>query len=132
MKKGYVVNIEKETLDNGDFRRVLYTGNHLQLVVMTLQPGDEIGEETHEDRDQFFRIEQGEGEIVIDGKANRVEDDFGVIVPAGACHNVINRGDRPLKLYTIYGPPEHVDGTVHGTKQEADSAHEQFDGRTSE
>ena len=132
MKKGYVDNIEKETLDNGDFRRVLYTGNHLQLVVMTLQPGDEIGEETHEDRDQFFRIEQGEGEIVIDGKANRVEDDFGVIVPAGACHNVINRGDRPLKLYTIYGPPEHVDKTVHRTKGDADSAHEHFDGRTTE
>ncbi|CAA9526896.1 MAG: Mannose-6-phosphate isomerase, partial [uncultured Sphingomonadaceae bacterium] len=85
-----------------------------------------------EDRDQFFRIEEGEGEIVIDGKANRVADDFGVIVPAGACHNVINRGDRPLKLYTIYGPPEHVDKTVHATKQEADSAHEHFDGRTTE
>ena len=132
MKKGFVDNIEKETLDNGDFRRVLYTGNHLQLVLMTLQPGEEIGEETHEDRDQFFRIEEGEGEIVIDGKVNAVEDDFGVIVPAGACHNVINRGDRPLKLYTLYGPPEHVHGTVHRTKKDADSAHEHFDGRTSE
>lgn len=132
MKKGYVDNIEQATIGNEDFRRVLYTGEHIQLVAMTLQPGEEIGEEVHDDRDQFFRIEEGSGEIRIDGKANRVEDDFGVIVPAGARHNVVNTGDAPLRLYTIYGPPEHVDGIVHGTKQEADASDEHFDGRTTE
>jgi len=95
--KGYCDNIEKRTVENEDFRRVLYTGHHLQLVAMTLQPGDEIGEEVHEDRDQFFRIEQGAGTIDIDGVANRVEDDFAVIVPAGARHNVRNTGSAPLR-----------------------------------
>ena len=132
MKKGYVDNIDKATVANEDFRRVLYTGENLQLVLMTLQPGDEIGEETHEDRDQFFRIEEGEGEVHIDGVKNRVEDDFAAIVPAGALHNVVNTGDKPLRLYTIYGPPEHVDGVVHKDKAEADSAHEHFDGKTTE
>ena len=108
--KGYCDDIEKATIGNEDFRRVLYTAKHLQLVVMTLPPGCDIGEEVHEGRDQFFRIEEGKGEIRIDGVANRVEDDFVVIVPAGARHNVINTGDAPLKLYTIYGPPEHRDG----------------------
>ena len=132
MKRGYCNNIEKATVENEDFRRVLYTGGHLQLVLMTLQPGDEIGEEVHPDRDQFFRIEEGEGAIDIDGRENRVEDDFAVIVPAGSRHNVRNTGSRPLRLYTIYGPPEHVDGTVHRTADEARSAHEHFDGRTTE
>lgn len=132
MKKGYVDNIEKATVENDLFRRVLYTGQNIQLVLMTLQPGEEIGEEVHDDRDQFFRIEEGTGEIHIDGVRNRVEDDFAAIVPAGALHNVVNTGDRPLRLYTIYGPPEHVEGTVHRTKQEADAAHEHFDGRTTE
>ena len=130
--KGYVDDIEKVTKRNESFRRVLYTGANLQLVVMTLQPGEEIGEETHDDRDQFFRVEDGEGTIVIDGKRNAVEDDFAVIVPAGALHNVINTGKEPLKLYTIYGPPEHKDGTVHRTKAEADAGHEHFDGKTTE
>lgn len=132
MKKGYVDNIEKATVENEDFRRTLYTGNYLQLVLMTLQPGEEIGEETHEDRDQFFRVEEGSGEIHIDGVRHRVEDDFAVIVPAGACHNVVNTGSAPLRIYTIYGPPEHVEGVVHKTKAEADAAHEHFDGRTTE
>ncbi|HWH23229.1 MAG TPA: cupin domain-containing protein [Allosphingosinicella sp.] len=132
MKKGYVDNIEKATVENDLFRRVLYTGNYLQLVLMTLQPGEEIGEETHDDRDQFFRIEEGSGEIHIDGVRHRVEDDFAVIVPAGALHNVVNTGDEPLRLYTIYGPAEHIEGTVHRTKADADSAHEHFDGRTTE
>ena len=132
MKKGYVDNIEKATVENDFFRRVLYTGEHLQLVLMTLQPGEEIGEETHDDRDQFFRIEEGTGEIHIDGKKNSVADDFAVIVPAGALHKVVNTGDKPLRLYTIYGPPEHVEGTVHKTKAEADASHEHFDGRTTE
>ena len=130
--KGFVDDIEKLAEGNADFRRVLYTGKNLQLVLMSLGPGEEIGEEVHEDRDQFFRIEDGEGTIVIDGKRNAVEDDFAVIVPAGAKHNVINTGDEPLKLYTIYGPPEHKDGTVHRNKAEADAGHEHFDGKTTE
>ena len=132
--KGFCGNIEQQTLDNQDFRRVVYTGGHLQLVLMTLQPGDEIGEEVHEDRDQFFRIEEGSGAIDIDGVANTVEDDFAVIVPAGARHNVRNTGDQPLKLYTIYGPPEHKDGIVQATKEDADARHhdEEWDGKTTE
>jgi mannose-6-phosphate isomerase-like protein (cupin superfamily) len=122
--KGYVDNIEEATTSNEDFRRVLYTGKNLQLVLMTLQPGEEIGEEVHDDRDQFFRIEQGRGTVYIDGAANEVEDDFAVIVPAGARHNVVASGDEPLKLYTLYGPPEHKDGTVHRDKAQADRDHE--------
>lgn len=133
-KKGYSKDVAAETLKNKNFRKVLYTGEHLQLVVMTLQPGEEIGEETHEDRDQFFRFEAGEGVVVIDGKKNKVSDDFGVIVPAGACHNVINTGEEPLQMYTIYGPPEHKDKTVHKTKDQAekDEENDHFDGKTTE
>jgi mannose-6-phosphate isomerase-like protein (cupin superfamily) len=132
--KGYCDNIEKRTVENDDFRRVLYTGHNLQLVLMTLQPGEEIGEEVHGDRDQFFRVEQGAGTIDIDGVANRVEDDFAVIVPAGACHNVRNTGAAPLRLYTIYAPPEHKDGIVQSTKAEADARHhaEEWDGEVTE
>lgn len=132
--KGYVDNIEEATNSNRDFRRVLYTGKNLQLVLMTLQPGDEIGEEVHEDRDQFFRIEDGRGTVYIDGAANQVEDDFAVIVPAGARHNVVNTGEEPLKLYTIYGPPEHRDAIVHRDKAQADADHENdhWDGETTE
>ena len=134
MKRGYCDNIERETLGNEDFRRVLYTGEHLQLVLMTLQPGEEIGEEVHADRDQFFRIEDGAGSVDIDGRENRVEDDFAVIVPAGARHNVRNTGDEPLRFYTIYGPPEHKDGIVQATKAEAEARHhdEEWDGATTE
>ena len=134
MKRGYCGNIERQTVQNEDFRRVLYTGSNLQLVLMTLQPGDEIGEEVHEDRDQFFRFEQGEGIVAIDGKANPVEDDIAVIVPAGALHNVRNTGDAPLRFYTIYGPPEHKDGVVQSTKAEADARHhdEEWEGETTE
>ena len=132
--KGYCEDIQKRTLENEDFRRVLYTGKNLQLVLMTLQPGEEIGEEVHEDRDQFFRIEEGHGVVYIDGAANRVEDDFAVIVPAGARHNVVNDGDSPLRLYTIYGPPEHKDGVVHADKEQAERDHDNdhWDGETSE
>jgi mannose-6-phosphate isomerase-like protein (cupin superfamily) len=132
--KGFCDDIEKATMANGDFRRVLYTGHHLQLVVMTLQPGDEIGSEVHEDRDQFFRFEDGEGVVLIDGQENAVEDGSAVIVPAGAQHNVINRGSAPLKLYTLYGPPEHKDKVVQATKAEADARHphEEWDGATTE
>ena len=130
--KGYVDNIEERTEENDDFRRVLYTGHNLQLVLMTIQPGEEIGEEVHDDRDQFFRIEAGAGEVWIDGRCNKVKADDGIIVPQGARHNVKCVGKEPLRLYTIYGPPEHVDGTVHKTKADADKAHEHFDGKTTE
>ncbi len=132
--KGYVDNIEKATVANEDFRRVLYTGRNLQLVLMTLPPGCDIGEEVHVDRDQFFRIEEGEGVIRIDGVDNRVADDFAVIVPAGARHNVINTGTAPLRLYTIYGPPEHKDKVVHRDKAQAERDHDndEWEGETTE
>jgi mannose-6-phosphate isomerase-like protein (cupin superfamily) len=132
--KGYVDDIDRATVENDDFRRVLYTGKNLQLVLMTLQPGEEIGEAVHDDRDQFFRIEEGKGTVYIDGAANEVEDDYAVIVPAGARHNVVNRGSLPLRLYTLYGPPEHRDGTVHTDKAQADADHDNdhWDGETSE
>ena len=132
--KGYCDDIETLTLENEDFRRVLYTGHNLQLVLMTLPPGCDIGEDVHEDRDQFFRIEEGRGVVRIDGVDNRVKDDFAVIVPAGARHNVINDGDCPLRLYTIYGPPEHRDGIVQSTKADAEARHhaEEWDGKTTE
>jgi mannose-6-phosphate isomerase-like protein (cupin superfamily) len=130
--KGFVADIEKLTEENDDFRRVLYTGHNLQLVLMAIQPGDEIGEEVHDDRDQFFRIEAGVGEIWIDGTCNKVQADDAIIVPQGARHNVISTGKEPLRLYTIYGPPEHVDGTIHRTCEEASAAHEHFDGKTTE
>ena len=128
--KGYIDDIEKATEDNGDYRRVLYTGKHLQLVLMALQPGEEIGEEVHEGHDQFFRFEAGNGELHIDGAVHAIGTDIGVIVPAGACHNVVNTGDAPLKLYTLYGPPEHRDDVLQPTK--ADEREEHFDGVTSE
>lgn len=130
--KGFVGDIEDLTENNEAFRRVLYTGKNMQLVLMSLNPGEEIGEEVHDDRDQFFRFEEGRGEVIIDGTANPVKSDFAVIVPAGAVHNVRNTGNEPLRLYTIYAPPEHVDGTVHATKAEADASHEHFDGKTTE
>jgi mannose-6-phosphate isomerase-like protein (cupin superfamily) len=129
---GFVKDIEELTEANKDFRRVLYTGKHLQLVLMALKPGEEIGEEVHADRDQFFRIEKGEGEIVIDGKRTRIKSDDAMLVPAGARHNVINTGDKPLMLYTLYGPPEHKDGIVRATKSEAEASEEHFDGKTTE
>jgi mannose-6-phosphate isomerase-like protein (cupin superfamily) len=132
--KGYCDDIEKVTVENEDFRRVLYTGQHLQLVLMTLRPGEEIGSEVHPDRDQFFRIEEGEGVVDIDGVENPVSDDFAVIVPAGARHNVRNTGSAPLRLYTLYGPPEHKDGITQSTKGEAEARHhqEEWDGGTTE
>jgi mannose-6-phosphate isomerase-like protein (cupin superfamily) len=132
--KGYVDNIEKATIENEDFRRVLYTGEHLQLVLMTLQPGEEIGEEVHDDRDQFFRFEEGRGEVRINGTANPIEDDYAVIVPAGARHNVVNTGEAPLRFYTLYGPPEHKDRTVHQDKAQAERDHDNdhWDGGTTE
>lgn len=130
--KGFVEDIEELTENNRDFRRVLYTGKHLQLVLMALEPGEEIGEEVHEDHDQFFRVEKGKGEVWIDGEQTKIKADDAIIVPAGARHNVINTGDKPLKLYTIYGPPDHKDGVVHKTKADAEASEEHFDGTTTE
>ncbi len=131
MKKGYVENIEEATIANADFRRVVYTGAFSQLVLMNLRPGEEIGSEVHDTHDQFFRIDSGEGTVVIDGVEHAITDGSAVVVPAGAQHNVINTSaSQDLKLYTIYSPAEHKDGTVHATK--ADAAEEHFDGVTTE
>lgn len=133
MKKGFVANIEKATLENTDFRRVLYTGKFSQLVLMCLKPGEEIGAEVHEDVDQFFRFEKGEGTVVIDGVSHPVRDGSAVIVPNGANHNVVNTSStEDLNLYTIYSPPEHQDGVVHATREEALASEEHFDGKTTE
>jgi mannose-6-phosphate isomerase-like protein (cupin superfamily) len=129
---GFVGDIEHETKSNSDFRRVLYTGKNLQLVLMLIPPGDDIGDETHEGHDQFFRIEKGHGEVWIDGHCSTIKSDDAVIVPAGARHNVVNTGDKPMKLYTIYAPPEHRDGVVHATRADAMQADESFDGNTTE
>jgi mannose-6-phosphate isomerase-like protein (cupin superfamily) len=131
--KGFKSNIEKETLANNNFRHVLYTGKHSQLVLMNLKPGEEIGEEVHKTIDQFFRFEKGEGVVSIDGVKHKVADGDAVIVPAGAKHNVTNTSKTAeLKLYTIYSPPEHIDGTVRKTKAEASAKPEEFDGKTTE
>jgi mannose-6-phosphate isomerase-like protein (cupin superfamily) len=123
---GYSINIEDKTLDNDNFREVLYTARHSQLVVMTVQPGDEIGLERHEGHDQFIRIEAGEGVAILDGERHALEDGSAVVVPAGTEHNVINTSrTEPLRLYTIYSPAEHPDGTVHRTKAEADEYEQQ-------
>lgn len=117
---GYSINIEEKTLSNGNFREVLFTGPNSQLVVMTLQPGEEIGLERHDTHDQFIRVEEGEGVATLDGEQHKLEDGVAVVIPAGTEHNVVNTGNAPLRLYTIYSPPEHPDGTVHKTKAEAD------------
>lgn len=130
--KGYIDNIEKLTKENENFRKVLYTGKHSQLVLMSLAPGEEIGSEVHEEHDQFFRIDEGKGKVVIDDQETPIEDGFAVVVPAGAKHNVVNTGDAPLRLYTIYSPPEHRYDVVHATREDAMSDDEHFDGTTSE
>lgn len=130
--KGYIDNIEKITLENNDFRRVLYTAKNSQLVVMSLKPGEEIGEEVHQ-LDQFLRVEKGNGKAVLDGVESLIEDGSAIIVPAGTKHNIINTSlDSAMKLYTIYSPPNHRDGVVHKTKAEAESGEEHFDGKTTE
>ncbi|MEI7425082.1 MAG: cupin domain-containing protein [Candidatus Staskawiczbacteria bacterium] len=119
--KGFVKNIEQETLNNENFRKVLYTSQHGQLVVMSLNPSEDIGMEVHKYTDQFFRVDNGEGKVIIDGEESIISDGFAVVVPAGSMHNVINTSaEKPLKLYTIYMPPHHVDGVVHKTKEEAE------------
>jgi mannose-6-phosphate isomerase-like protein (cupin superfamily) len=129
--KGYVQDIESIAIGNEDFRRVLYTARSCQLVVMALKPGEDIGAEVHK-LDQFFRVEAGRGEAVLDGVTTAIEPGYAVIVPAGTKHNIINTGTEPLKLYTLYAPPNHRDGVVHRTRADADADTEHFDGKTSE
>jgi mannose-6-phosphate isomerase-like protein (cupin superfamily) len=130
---GFKTNIEKETLENSNFRKVLYTAKYSQIVLMSLLPKEEIGMEIHEKNDQFFRFESGKGKCIIDGNEYEVKDGDAVIVPAGAKHNVINTSDKEdLKLYTIYSPPNHEDGIIRRTKNEAETIKEKFDGRTTE
>jgi mannose-6-phosphate isomerase-like protein (cupin superfamily) len=131
--KGYNANIEKETLENKNFRKVLYTAKHSQLVLMSLKPGEEIGMETHEHNDQFLRFEAGRGKVFVDGNEYEVGDGDAVIVPAGSKHNVVNISETDaLKLYTLYGPPDHKDGIVHKTKDDAEKNDVEFDGKTTE
>ena len=133
IKNGFVGKIEKETVKNEDFRRVLYTGKFSQLVLMSLKPGEEIGEETHDDVDQFFRFEQGKGVVIIDDVEHEIKDGYAIIVPSGAKHNVINTSKKnDLKLYTLYSPPEHQDAVVRHTKQEALDNEEHYDGKPTE
>ena len=129
--KGFVEDIESIAVENEDFRRVLYTARNCQLVVMALKPQEEIGAEVHA-LDQFFRVEEGTGEAILDGARTPIQAGFAVVVPAGAKHNIINTGTIPLKLYTIYAPPNHRDGVVHHTRGEAEADDEQFDGKTTE
>jgi mannose-6-phosphate isomerase-like protein (cupin superfamily) len=128
---GFVANIEDMTVGNSDFRRVLYTATHCQLVLMSLLPHEEIGAEVHT-LDQFFRVEEGSGEAVLDGVRSPIQAGFALLVPAGAKHNITNTGTVPLKLYTLYAPPNHRDGVVHPTRKEAEADTEHFDGKTTE
>ncbi len=130
--KGFIEDIEDLTVENAAFRRVIYTGKHLQLVLMALKAGEEIGAEVHLDHDQFFRVEKGKGEVWIDGERTRIKRDDAIVVPAGASHNIVNTGSKSLKLYTIYAPPQHQDGVVRATKADAASTEEHFDGKTTE
>ena len=133
MKKGFVVDIEKETLENGNFRKVLYTAEHSQLVLMSLEPKEQIDPEVHRENDQFFRFEQGRGKCVINETEYDVESGTVVIVPAGAKHSIINSSENEcLKLYTLYSPPHHKDGIVRKTKEEAENDDPEFDGETTE
>jgi len=130
--KGFKENIEMSTLENTNFRKVLYTGVHMQLVLMSLLPQEDIGTEIHFENDQFFRFEGGVGVVIIDGNKYEVSDGDAVVVPAGAEHNVVNTGTEPLRFYTIYGPSHHKDQIVRSTKQEAVDNEEDFDGQTTE
>ena len=129
--QGYVQDIESIAIGNDDFRRVLYTARNCQLVAMSLKPDEDIGAEVHK-LDQFFRVEQGRGEVVVDGVRTAIQAGYAVVVPAGARHNIINTGKEPMKLYTLYAPPNHRDGVVHRTRADAEADTEHFDGKTSE
>jgi mannose-6-phosphate isomerase-like protein (cupin superfamily) len=129
--KGFIKNIEDTSIKNEEFRQVLYTAENIQLVVMSLKPKEEIGMEIHE-LDQFFRVEEGTGEALLEGIRTNISAGFAVLVPAGTNHNIINTGSVPLKLYTLYAPPNHRDGVVHHTRTEAEKDNEHFDGKTTE
>jgi mannose-6-phosphate isomerase-like protein (cupin superfamily) len=129
--KGFVQDIEALAVTNEEFRQVLYTARYCQLVVMALKPAEDIGAEVHQ-LDQFFRVEEGSGEAILDGVHTAIRTGFAVIVPAGTNHNIINTGDVPMKLYTLYSPPNHRDGVVHHTRADAEADSEHFDGKTSE
>ena len=129
--KGFVQDIEGLAVKNNEFRQVLYTAKHCQLVLMALKPKEEIGAEVHK-LDQFFRVEEGSGEAVLDGVRTAIKAGFAVVVPAGAHHNIINTGSVPLKLYTLYAPPNHRDGVIHHTRADAEADNEHFDGKTTE
>jgi mannose-6-phosphate isomerase-like protein (cupin superfamily) len=129
--KGFVKDIEGLAVKNEEFRQVIYTAQHCQLVLMALRPKEEIGAEVHK-LDQFFRVEEGTGAAVLDGVRTEIRAGFAVVVPAGTRHNIINTGSAPMKLYTIYAPPNHRDGVVHRTRAEADADKEHFDGKTTE
>lgn len=128
--KGYVANIEDLAVENNNFRKVIFTTNNSQLVLMSLLPGEDIGMEVHEDNDQFFRVDKGTGVVIIAGVETPISDGFAIVIPKGTEHNVINNGSDSLKLYTLYTPPHHKDGVVHETKAIAESAEEEFDGTT--
>lgn len=129
--QGFVDDLEAVTHANAMFRRVLYTAAHLQLVLMSLKPGEEIGDEVHETHDQFFRVEAGDGVVSIDGKTSPLKDGYAVIVPAGVRHNITNTSSVPLRLYTLYAPPQHRDGFAVETRAEAEGSLETFDGKVS-
>lgn len=131
MKKGFVTNIERDALENTDFRRVLYTGEHMQLVLMNIAPGEDIGEEVHH-LDQFIRVEKGEGNAHLNGHVYPLSDGSIILIPEGTKHNIVNTGEKDLKLYTLYAPPEHKDKTIHRTKKDALAHEEHFDGKTTE
>ena len=131
--KGFKTNIERDTLKNRNFRKVIYTGKNSQLVLMSLKPKEEIGLETHPENDQFLRFEGGTGRVIVDDSKYTVKDGDAVVIPAGAKHNVVNTSaTEELKIYTIYSPPHHEDGTVHKTKEQAEKDDEEFDGKTTE
>jgi mannose-6-phosphate isomerase-like protein (cupin superfamily) len=129
--KGFISNIERETLENTNFRKVLYTASYMQLVVMSIPAGEDIGEEVH-GQDQFIRVESGEGKAVLDGVEHAIKDDTATVIPAGTKHNIINTGESDLKLYSLYAMPHHEDGTVHATKADAEKDHEEYLGDTTE
>lgn len=128
---GFIQDIEALALNNDDFRRVLYTAKHCQVVLMALKPGEDIGAEVHQ-LDQFFRVEAGDGQVLLDGVQTPIRAGFALVIPAGTHHNIINTGRAPMKLYTLYAPPNHRDGVVHHTRQDAEADNEHFAGKTTE
>ena len=129
--KGYIKNIEILATKNQNFREVVYTAKNCQLVLMSLKPAEEIGMEVHQ-LDQFFRVEAGVGEATLDGVTTEISEGIAILVPAGTNHNIVNTGDEPLKLYTLYSPPNHRDGVIHATRADAENDDEKFDGKTTE